>query len=108
MVHAPPREGGAVLDGIPSGNGHLSVTEHLCPRPSAQLRPFHGTWVPPRQLPTRALQIPRAAPSVLFMPSAAVEPVGLAIIRPEEGNTQIGPQETPVERVALRGDMENH
>ena len=42
------------------------------------------------------------------MPSAAVEPVGLAIIRPEEGNTQIGPQETPVERVALRGDMENH
>ena len=69
MDHAPSREGGAVPDGLPYGNGHPSVKERICMGTPAQLIPLHGTWVSPQHLSTGAFQIPRAEPMVPPTPS---------------------------------------
>ena len=54
VVHAPPRGGGAVPDGLPSGDRHPSIPEHFCPGTPAQLRTFHSYGVPPRRRPMGA------------------------------------------------------
>ena len=61
VANAPPREGGAVPDGIPSGDRQPSVPEHLRQVTLEQLSPFHGSGVTPRLLPLGAYKLPEAA-----------------------------------------------
>ena len=66
-MHALPREGGAVPEGLPSGYGQTSVMERFHTGSLEQLRPFHGSGFPPRRRQTGAYQIPEATPEVPYM-----------------------------------------
>ena len=49
-MNVPPREGGAVPDGLSYRNGHPSVLGFLRPGLPEQPRPFHGPWVSMQQV----------------------------------------------------------
>ena len=65
MGNGAAREGGEVLDGLHLGVRPPYFPERGCPRPAAQLRPFHGHGVHARRLPKGAFTLPKAtdAPS---------------------------------------------
>ena len=58
VEHDPVGDGGAVLDGLKSGDGFLSLCKCLFTGPQAQLRPLHGYGLRKQCLPEGARQVP--------------------------------------------------
>ena len=92
MVHAPPREGFTVLDGLHYWDGQPSVTKRFHPGPPDQLRPFHYYGVPPWRRPIGAHQIPGSMPAVTLIPPKTAYSVRLVVHRPAAGYSQTAPQ----------------
>ena len=92
VVHAPPREGGLVLDGLHSGDEQPYIPKSFHPVPPAQLGPIHVYWVPTRSRLTGAYRIPGKMPSVPSMPPATSDPGRPVVCRPEAGDYQAASQ----------------
>ena len=60
MGNGVAREGGEVPDGLNFGVRPPDFPERGHPVPAAQLRSFHGHWVPSRRLLGGAITLPRA------------------------------------------------
>ena len=106
MVHAPPREGGAVPDGLYYGDGHPSVPERF--RPSlAQLRPFYGNGVPPQLHPMGAHHLPGATLAVPPTTHETADSGRPVVHHPVAGDSKTSTQGVTAERVDFGWDVED-